>query len=184
MDAGDIELLGIEMAQFVGAPRPIALAPSVYDMDDPHARAACIRQLWTGEYAEAIGAIASENRELALVLQSSTASGYRPSNPERYAAECAQRLDAVLSYLTRMRSQKLVPLWTAAFSVMSMGRQLPLPLWTSMSKLHRGLLMSEPWTRKLVTEAMEQRPPRVENFVRSVHCTVFDNYTRRCLYKS
>ena len=184
LDTVDIELLGIEMSQFVGAPRPLALAPFVYDMDDPGARIACIRQLWTADYTEAIGALASANPELALLLQTTIASRYNGTDAGRYAADCAQRLDAVLSDLARMRSQKLVPLWTAAFSVMSMGRQLSSALWASIGKLHRGLLMSETWTKRLVADAVALRPPPAEPLVRAVHCTVFDNYTRQCFYKS
>ena len=189
LSAEDVEMLGIELSQFSVAPRPVALSPFAFDMDDVEqgarvASVACIRQLWAGEYSMAVGSLAEANRELAIVLQACTANTYRPADREAYAKASALCLEGTLCNLVCAKSQKAVPLFTAATSVMTYKLQLSMPLWASLRLLHRGALMGESWTKQIIAEAREHRPPPREPLVRAVHCTVFDNYTRRCLYKS
>ena len=88
----DIEMLGIEMSQYSAAPRPLALSPFVHDMDQPGARVSCIRQLWAGEYFEAVGSLAHTNPELALLVHVCTINTYRPADAEAYAKAAAVRL--------------------------------------------------------------------------------------------
>ena len=183
--AVDYEQLGIELATFAVAPRPLVTTCFVYDMEDAADRLRCIRQLWKpGGLQESLGSLVAANEELAHLLQATVENGYRPTDPAAYAATRLLRLDCVLADLVRMQNQKKVPLLTAATSVLVRKHQLSLPAWGVLSAVHKGLLASANWTERMVKEATAHRPPPPEPMLKEVACTVFDNYSRRCLYKA
>ena len=117
-------------------------------------------------------------------METCTRNTYRPADVASYNAARQHCLDSALDILVRVRSQKHVPLWTAALSVVAYKRQLDGTLWRMISARQNGLLMSEKWTKQLVADAVPFRPAPKERFIQAVTFTVFDNYTRRCLYKS
>ena len=179
------EMLGIELASLAAAPQPVSASSFVYDMDSQEQREQCIVQLWTpGSLQKAIGSLAASNEALADTLHACTANTYRRADADEYAAARAIRTETTFSALVRDRNQKQVPLWTAALSVASYKHQLKGPLWSIFSRVDRGLLMSHDWTAAIIDEAARLRPPNAEPLIESVGFTVFDNYTRRCLYKS
>ena len=58
-------------------------------------------------------------------------------------------------------------------------------LWDILRQRDNGLLMNRRWTEQLVEEAHTFKPPSLEReTIWEVWFTCFDNYTRRCLYKS
>ena len=181
----DYEALGMELATISLAPHPINSSAHVYDMDVKAERERCIVQLWKPcGLEEAKGSLVAANCELAAMLRACTANGYRPPDPEAYAARREMRLESTLADLTRDRNQKLVPIWTAALSVACSKNQLKGSLWNVLCSMHRGALMGNEWTEKIICEAEALRPPPGETLIEQVGFTVFDNYTRRCLYKS
>ena len=181
----DYEALGVELASISIAPQPISSSAFVYNMDSKEEREKCIAQLWKPQgLAEASQSLAVSNEALADLLRACTANGYRPPDPEAYFAAREMRLEATLSDLVRDRNQKLVPIWTAALSVFSAKHQMKGPVWSVMAGLRRGTLMSGLWTEAFINEAAALRPPPAEPMIEVVAFTVFDNYTRRCLYKS
>ena len=101
----------------------------VYNSDVPSDRLALIQKLWTGNFSDCVGALAAENPALHAQLHAIVANTYTPSDAQRYDREQELRLDAVLRNLVRAKSQKRVPLFTAAHSITAVCYQLPGPLW-------------------------------------------------------
>ena len=181
----DYEKLGIELAALSQAPQPVCKSAFVYDMESREDRIECIRQLWKPNGLEqAEGSLAQSNAALAHMLRACTVNTYRPVDKDRYEAAREMRLESTLCDLMRDSNQKHVPIWSAALSVVCSKRGLSGPLWSMISALHRGMLMSDKWTDDLLDEAVALQPPNPEPLIESVSFTVFDNYTRRCLYKS
>ena len=184
-DVIDYEALGIELTAISLAPQPVSRSPLVYDMDSKLEREKCIVQLWKpGGLAEAQGSLATCNEALAAMLRACTANGYRPADEEAYMKAREMRLEATLSDLVRDQNQKMVPIWTAALSVACAKHQLAGSLWSMIAGLRRGALLSSKSTQSFIEEAVALRPPPPEPLMEVVAFTVFDNYTRRCLYKS
>ena len=181
----DYEALGIELASFSIAPQPVQRSAFVYDMDSKLERERCIVQLWKPDgLKEAAGSLVASNEALTHVLRACSANSYRPVDEESYAASREMRLEATLCDLQRDKNQKLVPIWTAALSVKAAKEQLRSSMWLSISRMHRGALMGDLWTDSFIEEAVAFQPPSAEPLIEVVQCTVFDNYSRRCLYKS
>ena len=159
----------MELATISLAPHPINSSAHVYDMDVKAERERCIVQLWKPcGLEEAKGSLVAANCELAAMLRACTANGYRPPDPEAYAARREMRLESTLADLTRDRNQKLVPIWTAALSVACSKNQLKGSLWNVLCSMHRGALMGNEWTEKIICEAEDLRPPPGETMIKQV----------------
>jgi len=175
--------LGIEMMSFVNTPTKIQKSQYVYDMDKPDERLSLITCLWTGDFGAALDSVCAVNRELHTMLRVCVANTYEPVDPIAYERQRSLQLECTMNNLVRIQSNKKMPLLTAAHSVMAERDQLGGPLWDTIKHANPGLLASERWTRKLMYDARLFRPTPVPQ-INGVAALVFDNYTRRCLYKS
>ena len=176
--------LGIELLQFAAAPTSIVRSQSVFDMDDAAARLALIKILWTGDFGPHVGASCAANEQLHSMLRVCVTNTYRPNDPESYERHRSYQLESTFNNLLRIQSQKQMPLITAAQSVMAERDQLGGPLWHAFAHGSPGTLASQHYTKTLINDARALRPPASEPLLTSISAVVFDNYTRRCLYKS
>ena len=62
--------------------------------------------------------------------------------------------------------------------------QLDLDLWQMVHGVAPGLLASHKWTDDFILFAMPFRPPPIYETLPGVGACMFDNYTRKVLYKS
>lgn len=163
----------------------LTLPPSlVLDMDVREDRARLIQELWRGDYGRFLNQLTQANPGLVAMLDHLTSNTYRSKLDADGAARVQIQFDGVLNQLARVRSQKLMPTLTAVLSVCCLRANLPEWLWAAFSAFSKGLLASKTWAERLAQDSLEFRPPPNEPPIPRVAAAVFDNYTRRCLYKS
>lgn len=172
---------GIELHQLVHFSR----TEFVYDMDDQAARSRMIMMMWTCRYEHAAGAQLQSSPELTWLLENLTAN----SKSDRRATADHEfrerfRFEGFMSSLCRQQSQKQMPLWTALGSVDALRCQCTRELWDWWHLMQPGLLASLTWTEGIIAEAPAYDPGCPYVAIEGVAAAIFDNYTRKCLYKS
>ena len=178
--------IGDKLAQFVRKSAEllnIVRPPYVYHMDCIEERNAMIDTLWTGEYASALGRFSSANPGLITLFE---AQGMDDDRAPRFHTITGQmpRFEATLTSLFRSRSQKMVPLETAALSVRFLHFQTPRSLWTGVTFFSGGLVMSRTWTEQLVDSALARDPGCPYNVAQGISGAVFDNFNLKAGYGS
>ena len=157
----------------------------VYDMDQPEARARLLRMMWTGRYEHAAGAQLDGNPGLTWLLAQLTTN----SKSDRVASEDHEfkeqfRFEGIMSTVCRQQSQKQMPLWTALGSVDAVRCQCSAELWDWLHLMQPGTLASLTWTEGIIAEAPKYDPGCPYKCIEGVAAAIFDNYSRKCLYKS
>jgi hypothetical protein len=124
------------------------------------------------------------NPELAGVLRAMVVNSYRPLDAESYEERQFFRVEGVLSNLVRMQSQKNILLLTARVSIAAYRAQVPGKVWAILHAFAPGLIASYHWTHDFVDYGVQFRPPCAYEELPLVGGTMFDNYSRKVLYKS
>ena len=93
------------------------------------------------------------------------------------------RFEGVLSCLFRARSQKIVPLETAALSVSFKHYHVAHVLWDTMSYFTKAV-MSRKWTEDLCEDAIKRNPNPVYETLAGMTGAVFDNFELKVGYGS
>ena len=155
----------------------------VYHMDDQTAREALIDKLWSGEYASAAGRFTEANWELATMFAQQRLDG--AAEPPRLGGLKSSwpRFESVLSTLFRSRSQKYVPLETAALSVAFLHYGVPHVAWDAISMFTSGV-MSRTWTDIFCDEAVVRDPGPLYPKASGMTAAVFDNFMMKVGYSS
>ena len=167
----------------------------VYDVRQPEERAELIRTLWTGDYANAIGAAGGANEHVDLLLKEQTLDDFNLDDTDGEVAAPSfervpratkgawPRFDGVLTLLFRARSIFMVPLMVAALSVRALHYRTPRRLWDAMVDFSR-VLMSRSWTESLCEEALANNPGAPYPTAAGMSGAVFDNFTIKVGYGS
>ena len=125
-----------------------------------------------------------KNDTFSALLRSLVDNTYRPVDAAAYQAQQDVQVESILSNLIRMQSQKKMTLLTARLSVAAYRYQLPHSMWNLIHGLAPGLLASMKWTEDFIDLAIQFRPSCTYKTLKMVAGTCFDNYQRRCQYKS
>ena len=155
--------------------------PFVYHSDSDVDRKTLIDELWRDTWAPAVARRFSDaNPALRGLLEQQTAD--EAENAPRFAALQGQsRWEAVMSALFRARSQKLVPIETAAMSVMWLYYRVPKPVWQAVTYFGRSV-MSRSWTEQLCDDAIERDPGPSYPVAEGITAAVFDNLMMKVGY--
>jgi hypothetical protein len=168
------ELLGLHKPRFV------------YHQDDKEQRSELIRELWKGDYREAVGSLSTENQHLTSLFGEQTLrddSGASETRVHYTPQSSWPRFEGLMNVLFRSRSSHLVPLFVAALSVRALHYRTPRHFWDSLVHFCRAI-MSRSWTEKLVDEAVEQDPGPPYETAAGISGAVFDNFTLQVAYGS
>ena len=175
---------GVEMDEFFN--RALTLLPSATtcdsDLDGERQRLA--RMCWTSQAILSDASLCASNPELAGMVRSIVVNSYRPGDEDQYEQRLFFRVEGLLTNLIRMQSQKKIQLLTARLSVAAYRAQLPETMWCLIHAFAPGLLACPEWTKRFVEFAHEFRPPCSYEELPLVGGTMFDNYSRKVLYKS
>ena len=153
--------------------------PFVYHMDDMMQRLELIDLLWKGEYHEAIGRFTSLNPNVISFFEQQHLHDDAPSRLHELSGEMP-RFESVLTQLFRSRSQKLVPIETAALSIRLLHFQCPRSIWTAISFFGGGLVMSRKWTETLIDDALMRDPGCPYPVAGGITGAIFDNFRLAC----
>ena len=174
----------VEMEEFFE--RALVLHPSVFtfDADSGGGRIELARRCWGSSPIRSAESLSLANPELAGVLRSLIINSYRPVNEDSYEQRQFFRVEGILSNLMRMQSQKPFPLITVRLSIAAYRAQLPEKMWNLIHAFAPGILASHQWTHTFIEFAVQFRPPCEYEELQLVGGTMFDNYSRKVLYKS
>ena len=152
-------------------------------MDNPAGRVALIDKLWSGEYLSAAGRFSEANPELVSILTQQRLDDAEAAPRFRTLQSALPRFEAVLSTLFRARSQKFVPLETAALSLCFLHYQVPHAAWDAITYFTSGV-MSRTWTDNICDEALERDPGPTYPTAGGMSAAVFDNFMMKIGYGS
>lgn len=178
---------GVELEEFFRDALTLQPAACVYDSDYLEDKLSLAVALWSPATLLGADSLTSANTSLASVLEVLIRKcGTADGEEELGATETrtAIRLEGLITNLQRALSQKQMTLITARVSMAAARCQLHGRMWRMMSLLSPGLLASETWTEDFMVYARNHRPPCSYEELPLVGGTMFDNYTRKVLYKS
>jgi hypothetical protein len=155
----------------------------VYNMDVEGSRNELIDALWTGEYLSAVGRFSSVNAELVSFFEELQLDGSTADHRFWQLTSTWPRFEGVLRQLFRARSQKLVPLETAALSVYFLHQRVPHAAWNAVAQMSRNV-MSWTWTIALCDDAVQRDPGPQYATARGMTAAVFDNFMMKVGYGS
>ena len=182
---GSSNASGVEMHEFFRQALTLQPSPSTFDMDSKLEKVELAVACWANSsmldetsMTECNGALASVLevllRKCCMFDEDMTAAEMRT----------AFRLEGLITNMQRAQSQKQMPIITARVSVAAARCQLHGKMWRMMSLLSPGLIASHGWTDEFIKLARNHRPPCEYEELPLVGGTMFDNYTRKVLYKS
>ena len=163
--------------------------PFLYHMDSKLEKGAMVDALWTGDYEPAMGRFIRANPDFLRLLDNqcvvaADADATLPIHSRRPTAlQGLPRFESVLSSIFRWRSQKYVPLETAALSIRFLHYRVPQPAWDSMVFFTRSV-MSRDWTEATCELALERDPGPQYETLDGISAAIFDNFTIQVGYGS
>ena len=177
---------GIEMVDLMDEIVVLRSSPQVFDMDAQLAREQLARAAWDRSIKiNDSGSLRTSNPAITRLLDTVCANSYRDRAPNQRCQDVAeQRIESILSFLVRIQSQKKLTVLCMRFSLACYRIQLDHDLWQMVHGVAPGLLASLKWTDDFILFAMPFRPPPIFQTLPGVGACMFDNYTRKVLYKS
>ena len=161
----------------------IRTPPFVYNSDSVGSRQEMIDALWAGDWAESVaGRFSAANPALQHLLEKQVLDD--ADTLSRFGALQGQsRWEAVMSALFRARSQKMIPIETAALSIMWLYYRVPKPVWQAVTYFSKSV-MSRFWVESLCDEAIERDPGPSYPVAEGLTAAVFDNLMMNVGYSS
>ena len=161
----------------------IRTPPFVYNSDSVGSRQELIDALWAGNWVDSVaGRFSVANPALQLLLEKQMVDDADTSS--RFGALQGQsRWEAVLSALFRARSQRMIPIETAALSIMWLYYRVPKPVWQAVSYFGKSV-MSRSWVESLCDDAIERDPGPSYPVAEGLTAAVFDNLMMNVDYSS
>lgn len=153
----------------------------VFHMDNPSGRNALIDALWSGEFVNSMGRFTKMNPLLISLFE--TLSDDNPGAVPRLKDTLIPRFEGVLSILTRVRSQKRIPIEHAVLSVVFLHYSVRHFVWQAVAKLTRAV-MSRSWTVQLCEDALLRDPGPPYKTASGMTGAVFDNFMMKVGYGS
>ena len=157
--------------------------PFTFHMNDEGSRERLVDVLWSAEWAAGIGARFSDaNPALRFLFEQQLVDDEDQTTRFR-ALHGQSRWEAAIVALFRARSAKLVPVETAAMSVMWLYYKVPQPVWSATCYFGR-FVMSSHWAEALCDLAMQRDPGPTYPVVEGFTAAVFDNLNMQVGYSS
>lgn len=173
---------GISVVQQVAQYLQLHQPTHVYNMNKPGERNELIDALWSDDLLSAVGRFGAANSALVELFYSQDVESIANSDV-RMRERSWPRFESVLCSLFRARSNRLVPLETAALSIQWLHYRVPSVVWNTFSQLTR-IVMSRTWTEELVDDAVLRDPGPRYPVAQGITAAVFDNLTIRVGYSS
>ena len=157
--------------------------PFTYHMDTDGAKASLADALWSSEWVDSVGSRFSDvNPALRFLFEQQTIDG--ETEPTRFRELHGQsRWEAVVSTIFRSRSQRLVPIETAAMSIMWLYYRIPKPVWNAATYFGR-FVMSRGWVEEICDIGMQRDPGPTYPVCEGITAAVFDNLSMNVGYSS
>lgn len=157
--------------------------PFTFHMDHEGSREALADVLWSSAWTEGIASRFSDaNPALRFLLEQQCVD--EQSVAPRFGERQGQsRWEAGIKAIFRARSDRLVPVETAATSIMWLNYAIPQPVWRAASYFGR-FVMSRKWTEELCDIAMQRDPGPQYPVVEGITAAVFDNLSMQAAYSS
>ena len=175
---------GVELTMILTNATELSLTSNVFNGDSMQQKIDLARLCWLKLPIVGQDSLTGANDSAASIMRTMVTNTYRPADRDAYDLNQEVKIESILSTLVRMKSQKNVTLLTARVSVAAYRYQLPLNFWRLIHSLAPGLLASVTWTDELISLAIQFRPPCDYKVLDGVGGVCFDNYQRRCQYKS
>ena len=161
----------------------IKTPPLVFHSDSEGSRSQLIDALWSETWAATVASrFTDSNPALTELLEQQMVDDSDASTRFR-DVQGQSRWEAVMSALFRARSQKYVPIETAAMSIMWLYYRVPKPVWSVVSYFGRSV-MSHAWTESLCDDAVERDPGPSYPVAEGITAAVFDNLQMNVGYSS
>ena len=139
--------------------------------------------LYAGNYAASIALLREQNAELVTVLKAQLAN--QSTVTEHLVLSRERMVDGILLDICRAQNQNVIPVLTAAMSILGEVNHVSREYHDALALYHRGAASSEKWVRDFLVEAREWRPPPPPDaLIDGVAVAVFDNLTMNVDYKS
>ena len=155
---------------------------AVYHMDNPTDRETLLQTLWVGEYWPWVGRFTQDNPALDSLFHSLKIDGEHARVKQKKAISWP-RFENIFRCYIRARSQKYVPLETAALSVCFHHYKVPHPAWEAVAALTKAV-MAHSWTEQLCEDALALNPNPIYKTACGMTAAVFDNLEMKVGYGS
>ena len=156
-----------------------------FDADDCTEKERLAHLIWRGELLTApeSNSLRSGNSDLVMLLLLLTKNTYNEVS-DRIERKDALWQEAMLSNLTRIKSQKMHTLLTVRVSIEALRVQLDRNFWQLLHLLGPGIFTAHRWADEFVSFCFKHRPGPKYEVLPGVGCVMFDNYTRKVNYSS
>ena len=159
---------------------------NVFNLRDPARKIELIRLLW-GSQDSSLRPLTDANPALAVLLNRLVDARAIPDPEEPWLASSDRKkvlIESLLCSLLRGGSYFETTVLTARVSVAAYRFHINRDFWQFLHTLGPGILMSHQWTEEVVLSAGKYRPGASYPCVKGVGAVMFDNYSRKILYKS
>ena len=161
----------------------LARPAHVYHADMAEDRGCMISALWSDTLLSLGSRFSSANPALTALLEGQREEGQLLDNRFTSRAGGRSRWENALTALFRARSQKIIPLETAALSIVWLYYRVPGVVWDGIGYFTRAV-MSKTWAETLADEAVDCDPGPQYAVVQQITGAVFDNFQMRVGYSS
>ena len=149
--------------------------PFVFHMDAAGAMESMADALWSNLWTESVASrFENANPALRFLFEQQTFDEDEGEATVFRELQGQSRWEAVMSALFRARSNRCVPIETAAMSVMWLYYRVPQPVWRAATYFSR-FVMSSGWAEQLCDVAMERDPGPTYPVAEGITAAVFDN---------
>jgi len=152
----------------------------VYNMHNLKDKLDMVDALWRSEWAEGVGTLFTDaNPDLTYLLEEQRLDG--AADPRFRAVQGQSRWEATLVALFRARSQNIVPIATAAMSVVWLYYRVPHPVWDA-ARYFGSHVMCSKWTEEVCDLAVVRDPGPEYAVATGITAAVFDNFQMKVNY--
>ena len=158
--------------------------PFTFHMYEDGAKESLVDALWSSEWVEHVASrFSNANPSLRFLLQQQIVDD-EPETTRFRAIQGQSRWEAVMSAIFRARSQRFVPIETAAMSVMWLYYRVPHPVWNAATYFTKSIMSSQ-WSEDICDLAMRRDPgPPYPIAEGGITAAVFDNFCMQVGYSS
>ena len=153
----------------------------VYNMHNLKDKLDMVDALWRSEWAEGVGTLFTDaNPDLTYLLEEQRLDG-ADADPRFRAVQGQSRWEATLVALFRARSMNIVPIATAAMSVVWLYYRVPHPVWDA-ARYFGSHVMCHSWTEETCDLAVLRDPGPEYAVAAGITAAVFDNFQMKVNY--
>jgi hypothetical protein len=139
-------------------------------------------EIWTADFFVAMKALREANPELVDVLRSQITNTTTVTEQSRTTK--MRQLDGILLNVVRAQNIHMIPLLTAALSILCEANLIKREFHDAITFLMKGALMSETWVQDFMPLAARARPTPTDVMIAGIMVVCFDNLTMNVAYHS